>query len=88
MFKVNKLSMMSLLYHRVFLVWLIPLLFIVVEIKGKLHSQERHRFDTRSLNFFFPFRSCNSLKNQDIYLKKLCIYIELESGEIFLYRLL
>ena len=31
--------------------------------------------------FFFPFCSFSSLKNQDIYLKKLCM--ELESGEIF-----
>ena len=31
--------------------------------------------------FFFPFCSFSSLKNQDIYLKKLCM--QLESGEIF-----
>ena len=39
-----------------------------------------------SIFFFFPFCSFSSLKNQDIYLKKL--RIDLESGEIFLYRLL
>ena len=52
------------------------LLLIFISLKGVVTPV---RYEVAQ--FFFPFCSFSSLKNQDIYLKKLCM--KLESGEIF-----